>query len=136
MQEIRNGTFRLIHNGVNVDRDSFKISVSDGKHITIKTFYISIHLFDTTAPRASNSSVVFNVVEAQAKTIRRENLEFYDDKSSSEDIVFILTNVNKLIGKIYLRNKQLKTNMKFTQADVDLHNLKCVLLNSIERIPL
>jgi hypothetical protein len=120
----------LIHNGVNVDKDSFKISVSDGKHITIKTFYISIQLFDRTAPRtSSNSSMVFNVKEGQMKTLRRENLAFYDDKSSAEDIVFILKDTNKLIGKVYLRNKQLRTNMKFTQADIDLQNIKSVYDN-------
>ena len=125
MQEIRNGTFRLLHTGTNIDKDSFKISVSDGKHVTIKTFYITIQLFDNMAPRTTNNSTMaLNVKEGQMKILRRHHIAYYDDKSSTDEIIFSLTNTNKLLGKLYLRNKQLKTNMKFTQADIDLQNLK------------
>lgn len=125
MQEIRNGTFRLIHNGVNNEKDTLKISVSDGKHVTVKTFHISVQLVDKIAPQTANSSyIVFTVKEGQAKIIRTENLAFVDDKSSTEDIIYTLTNTNKLLGKLFLRNKQLKSNMKFTQADIDLQNLR------------
>ncbi len=128
MQEIQNGIFRLVHNGINVEKDTFKISVSDGKHVTIKTFYIVVQLVDNTAPRiTNNTNMALNVKEGQYKVLRRENLAFFDDKSSTEDIIFILTNTNKLLGKLFLRNKQLKTHMKFTQADIDLQNLKYVV---------
>jgi hypothetical protein len=124
MQEIRNGTFRLIHNGANVLKDSLKISASDGKHVAIKTIYLNIKLYDNQAPRVSNRSSLFiSVKEGQPKTITSEDLAYFDDKSTTEEIVYKL-NSNKLLGNLYLRNSYLKPQMTFTQADIDLQNVR------------
>lgn len=123
MQEIRNGTFRLIHNGANILKDSLKISASDGKHIAIKTIYFNIKLADSQAPKVSNKSSLFlSVKEGQSKTLTSENLAYSDEKSTTEEIVYTLHS-NKLLGSLYLRNSILKPQMKFTQADIDLQNI-------------
>ena len=142
MQEVRDGTFRLIHNGANVESDILKISASDGKHASIKTIYLQIQLADKIAPRVDNkTSMLLNIKEGQTKTMRRENLAFVDDKSLAQDIVYTLVsketnnnnnNVNdfnaslgsKLKGKLYLKDKLLKPAMTFTQADIDLQHVK------------
>ena len=142
MQEVRDGTFRLIHNGANVESDILKISASDGKHASIKTIYLQIQLADKIAPRVDNkTSMLLNIKEGQTKTIRRENLAFVDDKSSMQDIIYTLvskeTNNNnandfsaslggKLKGKLYLKDKLLKPAMIFTQGDIDLQHIKLV----------
>ena len=142
MQEVRDGTFRLIHNGANVESDILKISASDGKHASIKTIYLQIQLADKIAPRVDNkTSMLLNIKEGQTKTIRRENLAFVDDKSSMQDIIYTLVsketnnnNVNdfsaslggKLKGKLYLKDKLLKPTMIFTQGDIDLQHIKLV----------
>lgn len=134
IQEIRDGTFRLIHNGAsNTDVDSFKLSVSDNKHVAIKTVNINVKLIDKIAPQVSNkSTMLLTVKEGQAKTIRRDNLAFVDDRSSSEDIVYKLvaqpgkssSASSALNGRLYLRDQILNTHVSFTQADIDLQNLR------------
>ena len=146
MQEVRDGTFRLINNGASAENDVLKISASDGKHTSIKTIYLQIQLVDKIAPRIDNkTSMILNVNEGQMKTIKRENLAFVDDKSVMQDIVYTLiakpsesssvesslmgnnnnnNNNNKLKGKLYLKDKQLRPSSTFTQADIDLQNLK------------
>jgi hypothetical protein len=130
MQEIRNGTFRLIHNlGSSIVPDTFKISVSDGKHLSLKTFQIETQFVDKLAPYlAKHTTLLMNVKEGQTGVPRRDNIAFVDDQSQTEDIVykilFFNSNQNNLAGKFYLRNKLLKPSMAFTQADIDLRNLK------------
>jgi len=143
VQEIRDGTFRLVHNGANQENDSFKISASDNKHIAFKTVNIQVQIIDKIAPRIdTRSTMLLNVKEGQVKTINRDNLAFVDDKSSSEEIFYKLVktftnsnnnnnnfgynnnNYNKLTGKLYLKDKLLTNQMTFTQADIDLQNLR------------
>lgn len=124
MQEVRDGTFRLIHNGA-TDRkqDTLKISVSDGKHITMKTINLNIQQIDRVAPYVANkhTSMILNVVEGQTEIIRQENMAYADDKSSPNQIIYSLVSLK---GKMYLRSTLLVPGMKFTQADIDLKNLK------------
>ena len=129
MQEVRDGTFRLINSGVHFDKDSLKISVFDGKHNAVKTINVQVQLTDKTAPRVANrTTMLMNVREQQTKTVRRENLAFMDDKSAPQEIVFRLTKAKKgearIAGKLLLRDKVLSPGMTFTQADIDLQNLK------------
>ena len=137
VQEIRDGTFRLVNNGANRQDDSFKVSASDGKHITIKTINIKIQIVDKVAPHVeSRATMLLNLKEGHIKVITRDELAFVDDKSSSEEISFKLTgfnrngdfssNNNKLQGKFYLRDRMLSNLMTFTQADIDLQNLRLV----------
>ena len=124
IEEIRDATFRLIHNGAISAKDSFKLSVSDNKHISIKNFDINVKLVDKMAPRASErSTMMLNVKESQVKTVRRENLAFSDDHSSPEEIYFKVTK-SKLNGRMYNRDKIVGVNSVFTQADVDLQNVR------------
>lgn len=124
MQEVRDGTFRLIHNGA-TDRkqDTLKISVSDGKHVTMKTVNLNIQQIDRVAPYVANkhTSMILNVVEGHTEIIRQENMAYADDKSSPNQIVYSLVSLK---GKLYLRSTLLAPGMKFTQADIDLKNLK------------
>ena len=124
MQEVRDGTFRLIHNGA-IDRkqETLKISVSDGKHVSIKTLNLHILRMDRIAPHVANKHVtmILNVVEGQTEIIRQESMAYADDKSSPNHIIYKLV---RLKGKLYLRNALLVPQMKFTQADIDLKNLK------------
>lgn len=129
MQEIRDGTFRVINSGGSLEKDILKISVFDGKHAAVKTIGIEVNLLDKTAPRAANrTTMLLSLREGQTKTIRRESLAFADDKSSPQEIVFRITKAKKsderITGKLLLREKILDPQMTFTQADVDLQNLK------------
>ena len=125
IQEIRDGTFRLINNGANINNDSFKISVSDNKHMSIKTIKIKVKLIDSVAPRISDRSTMFlSVKEAQIKIIKRENIAFLDDHSSPEQIFYRLNSKSKLTGRLYNKNKLIEVNSMFTQADIDLHNIR------------
>jgi hypothetical protein len=130
MREVRNGTFRLVHNlGSSTEQDSLKISVSDGKHLSLKTFRIETQVVDKLAPYlAEHTTLLMNVKEGQSSVLRRENVAFLDDQSSTEEIVYKIlylnSNQNNLAGRFYLRNKLLKPSMTFTQADIDLRNLK------------
>ena len=117
MQEIRDGTFRLIHNGAkdSLETETLKISVSDGKHVSMKTIHLHIRKTDVIAPHIANKHItmVLNVIEGQTKVIRHENMAFNDDTSSPNQIIYHLV---KLTGKLYLRNKLLTPGMKFTQV--------------------
>lgn len=125
IQEVRDGTFRLIHNGANIRNDSFKISVSDSKHMSIKTININIKLIDKMAPRISErSTMLLNVKESQTKSIRRENMAFLDDHSSPEQIFYKLNSNSKLTGRLFNKNKLIEINSMFTQADIDLQNVR------------
>lgn len=129
IQEIREGTFRLVHKGTNMEKDILKISVSDGKHVSSKTVHLNIKLLDKTAPRTENSTTLFlNIKEGQTKIIKREHLAFVDDKSTSNEIVYQLKALpNKrfsINGKIYLKDELLKPQMRFTQSDIDAKHLK------------
>ena len=129
MHEIRDGIFRIINSGGSLDKDILKISVFDGKHVAVKTIGIEVNLLDKTAPRATNrTTMLVSLREGQTKTIRRESLAFADDKSSPQEIVFRITKAKKgdarIAGKLMLRDKLLVPQMTFTQADVDLQNLK------------
>ncbi len=119
------GTFSLHHNGpITSETDTIKISVSDGKHISIKTININIVPTDKIAPHIADkhTTMILNIIEGQTKVIRNENLAFVDDKSTPNEIIY---EVIKLpTGKLYLRNMLLKAYMKFSQADIDLQNLK------------
>ena len=125
MNEVRNGTFRLNSKRTNVEKDSLKISVSDGMHLAVKTIFVEIQVTDKVAPRVSNqASMLLTAQEGQAKQIRRENLAYVDDKSSTEEITFTISNNTKLIGKLFLANNQIHIGQSFTQADIDLQNLR------------
>lgn len=125
VNEVRNGTFRLNSKRTNVEKDSLKISVADGMHLAVKTIFIEIQVTDKVAPRVSNqASMLLTVQEGQAKQIRRENLAYVDDKSSTEEIMFTISNRTKLIGKLFLGNQLLQVEQSFTQADIDLQNLR------------
>jgi hypothetical protein len=136
VQEVRDGTFRLVNNGANRQKDLFKVSASDGKHITIKTINIEIQIADKVAPHVENrATMLLNLKEGHIKVLTRDELAFVDDKSSSEEIMYKLVgfnrngdfginNNNKLNGKFYLRDKTLSSFMTFTQADIDLQNLR------------
>lgn len=125
IQEVRDGTFRLIHNGANVNNDSFKISVSDNKHMSIKTINIKIKLVDSVAPRISDrSTMLLTVKESQIKSIKRENIAFLDDHSSPEQIFYKLNSNSILTGRLYNKNNLVEVNSMFTQADIDLHNIR------------
>lgn len=133
IQEIREGTFRLVHKGSNSEKDSLKISVSDGKHMSHKTVNLIIKLIDKMAPRLENRTTLFlNTKEGLVKTIKREHLAFIDDKSPSNEIVYQLKTKKKNIkneqfeisGKLYLKNELLTSQSKFTQADIDAKHLK------------
>lgn len=118
MQEIRDGTFRLIHNGVSNSRvETLKISVSDGKHVSIKTINLNIRQTDTVAPHVASkhTTMILNVVEGETQVVGRENLAFVDKKSSPDDIVYTLVGIK---GKLFLRNTLLYPNMKFTQVNI------------------
>jgi hypothetical protein len=132
MQEVREGTFRLIHNNNNnnndnSNKDTMKLSCSDGKHETVKTVYINLILIDKIAPQlateSNGSSLFLQLYEDELVTIRRDNLAFVDDKSPPEMVIFHI-NEGPLNGKLYLNNKELKRPLTFTQNDVDLFNLK------------
>ena len=121
MQEIRDGTFRLIHNGASHNPvETLKISVSDGKHVSIKTINLNIRQTDKIAPHiaSKHTTMILNVIEGQTEVISRENLAFVDKKSSPNDIVYTLV---KLKGKLFLRNTLLYPNMKFTQVSLFYH---------------
>lgn len=118
MQEIRDGTFRLIHNGVSNSRvETLKISVSDSKHVSIKTINLNIRQTDTVAPHVASkhTTMILNVVEGETQVVGRENLAFVDKKSSPDDIVYTLVGIK---GKLFLRNTLLYPNMKFTQVNI------------------
>lgn len=84
--------------------------------------------------------MLLSLREGTQKTIRRENLAYVDDRSSSEQIWFkvtsltspppstgniINTNNNKMTtGRLYLRDKLLTPGVGFTQADIDLQNVR------------
>lgn len=97
--------------------------MSDGKHTSIKTIKLHINEIDNIAPHIANkhTSMIMNVREGHTQVIRRENIAFVDDKSSPNQIIYQLI---KLDGKLFLRNTLLTPGMKFTQADIDLKNLK------------
>lgn len=130
IQEIRDGTFRIIHNGANIEKDSLKISVSDNKHLAYKTINLKVQTIDKIAPSVDKkSTMLLSINEGEIKTIRRENLAFSDDKSSSEEILYKLVqpknhNNNKYFGKLYNKDSMLVPSMQFTQADIDLQNIK------------
>ena len=136
MQEIRDGTFRLVHNShpnhlLAATKDSFKLSASDNKHISMKTVNVNVRVNDQLAPQPSNrSSLLLSVREAQVKSLRRENLAFYDEHSTSEEIVYKLVNgsivpeLAKLSGKLFKKKQWLSLSDTFTQADVDLQNVR------------
>ncbi len=132
IQEIRDGTFRLIHKGgvSNDDDDLLKISVSDGKHISFKQVYLNVLIQDKQAPRLeTNSSLYLNIKEDETKLIKREHLAFVDDKSLPNEIIYeLLLLKTNLIGKLYLNDVLLLKpgNVKFSQADIDAKLLKYV----------
>jgi len=66
--------------------------------------------------------MILNVVEGRSQVIRRENMAFVDDKSSPNQIIYQLNEVET--GRLYLRDVPMVAGMKFTQADIDLKNLK------------
>jgi hypothetical protein len=135
MQEIRDGTFRLVHNlatAAHLAKDSFKISASDNKHITVKTVHVTIKIADQLAPQVSNrTSMLLTLKEGQNKHVRREHLAFSDDHSTADEIVYKLVaasaNRNKtwqMVGKLFKKSVPLAESMQFTQADVDLQNIR------------
>jgi hypothetical protein len=135
IHEIRDGTFRLIHNGANVEKDSMRVSVSDNKHLAYKTINIRVQLVDKLAPVLDKKcTMLLGVREGEVKTIRRENLAFSDDKSSAEEILYKLiapkaTNSNnKYFGRMFNKEKLLAPSSIFTQADIDLQNLRWATL--------
>ena len=89
----------------------------------MKTINIKITPTDRIAPHLADKSttMILNVAEGEAKVVTRDNLAFVDDKSTPGEIVYELV---KLAGNLYLKNVPLKPTMKFTQADIDLLNLK------------
>jgi hypothetical protein len=94
-------------------------------HLAVKTIFVEIQVTDKVAPRVSNqASMLLTAQEGQAKQIRRENLAYVDDKSSTEEITFTISNNTKLIGKLFLANNQIHIGQSFTQADIDLQNLR------------
>ena len=112
------------HNGpVTSEHETIKISVSDGKHLSMKTINIKITPTDRIAPHLADKSttMILNVAEGETKVVTRDNLAFVDDKSTPGEIVYELV---KLTGNLNLKNVPLKPTMKFTQADIDLLNLK------------
>jgi hypothetical protein len=130
MQEIRDGTFRLMHNtNGKLTLDSLTISASDNKHMTVKTVNIQVKVSDRLAPQVSNrTSMLVSLREGQDKHLRRESLAFNDDHSTSEEIVFkLVPGVNKTrkaLGKLFKKNALLTESAVFTQADVDLQNVR------------
>ncbi|CAF0709358.1 unnamed protein product [Brachionus calyciflorus] len=125
IQEIRDGTFRLIHNGAFTQQDLFKISVSDNKHISVKTININVQLVDNIAPRIyERSTMLLSLKEGQTKNIRRDNLAYIDDHSSPEEIFYKIKMKSKIQGRVLNRDKILIGNSVFTQADIDLQNIK------------
>jgi hypothetical protein len=130
IQEIRDGTFRLVDNsgGKSVEKDSFKLSASDNKHLTIKTVNINLKSSDKVAPQAWNrTSLLLNIKEGQVKNLRREMLAFVDDRSSAEEIIFKIIRLNSstsISGKFFKKNELLTESMTFTQADIDLQNIR------------
>ena len=93
--------------------------------MAVKTVLIEIKRVDREAPRAANkTTMLLSVREGTQKTIRRENLAFIDDRSQSEQILFRVASSIKTTGRIYLRDKILTPGVVFTQADIDLQNLR------------
>ena len=138
VQEIRDGTFRLVNNGVaHSQNDVFKVSASDGKHVAMKTINIQTQIVDKVAPRVENrATMLLNLKEGHIKVITGDEMAFVDDKSSAEEIMYKLVGFNrndnfnnkKLYGKLYLREKLLSSFMTFTQADIDLQNLRLIFV--------
>lgn len=138
VQEIRDGTFRLVHpnlvsNGssssTSFTHDSFKISASDNKHVSIKTVNVVVKINDQLAPQVSNrTNMLMQIDEGQIKSLSRENLAFQDDHSDAEQIVYKLvarsSNDSIIVGKLYKKNQLLVDSSTFTQADIDLQNIR------------
>lgn len=79
--------------------------------------------------------MLLSVSEGAQKTIGRENLAYVDDRSSAEQIWFKLISSSMssttnshggkmTSGRLYLRDKLLTAGSGFTQADIDLQNVR------------
>lgn len=91
----------------------------------MKTVNIGIKRLDKQAPRVANrTTMLLSVREGGQKTLRRENLAFVDDRSPSEQISYKMGQGVKMSGRIYLRDRVLTPAIGFTQADIDLQNLR------------
>lgn len=121
------------------------MAVSDQKHVAVKTVSIEIKRVDRQAPRVANkTTMLLSLREGTQKTLRRENLAYVDDRSPAEQIWFKVTSLSSqggmgmagnskssasstsssISGRLYLRDKLLTTGLGFTQADVDLQNVR------------
>lgn len=114
--------------------------MSDQKHVAVKTVSIEIKRVDRQAPRVANkTTMLLSLREGTQKTIRRENLAYVDDRSSAEQIWFKLSPSGSPLtstssgsnasgkttsGRLYLRDKLLTPGLGFTQADIDLQNVR------------
>ena len=159
IHEIRDGTFRLIHNGQQSDEssssssssdDELVLAVSDNKHTAYKSVRIRVHALDKLAPRvAADSSMLLDVDEAEVRTLEREHMSFVDDKSPPAHIVVKVSpaasSQQAMSGRLLLasadkgkdKDKGVATVASvFTQADIDAGRVRYEAPREIGHVPL